>query len=197
MHNLLNKWRDTSREYLHKASCLLGETVGIAPHSMHEQHQAQQTIQVDVPVFSNLLPYESVDEEGFFINRQSVGFGLAFHPLSGADESLMKALAELLKNKLPEGCDCTFMLYKHPYLANDLARCFAPILKQGGIYADLAKLSLNFHTQAISNGYPNNRNIPAQLVDYQGYLFVSIPRQAHKTQLQKIRDDFTSELKVA
>ena len=198
MLNLWNKWRDTSREYLHKASRVLGETVGIAPTSMHEQHQAQQTIQVDVPVFSNLLPYETVDEEDFFINRQSVGFGLAFHPLSGADESLMKALAELLKNKLPEGCDCTFMLYKHPYLANDLARSFSPILKQGDIYADLAKLSLDFHNKAISKGYPNNRNIPAQLVDYQGYLFVSIARHANfKAQLQKIRDDFTSELKVA
>src|SRR3990167_2272268 len=198
MLNLWNKWRDTSREYLHKASRVLGETVGIAPTSMHEQHQAQQTIQVDVPVFSNLLPYETVDEEDFFINRQSVGFGLAFHPLSGADESLMKALAELQKNKLPEGCDCTFMLYKHPYLANDLARSFSPILKQGDIYADLAKLSLDYHNKAISKGYPNNRNIPAQLVDYQGYLFVSIARHANfKAQLQKIRDDFTSELKVA
>ena len=90
MLNRLNKWRDTSREYLHKASRVLGETVGVAPTSIHEQHQAQQTIQVDVPVFSNLLPYETVDAADFFINRQSVGFGLAFHPLSGADDSLMK-----------------------------------------------------------------------------------------------------------
>lgn len=198
MHSILNKLRDKSRDFLYQASRLLGETDSIRPASIQNQLDALSSLKVDLPTFTNLLPYESVDEEGFFVNRNSVGFGFAFIPMAGADEGLMKALAELFKNKLPEGCDCTFMLYKHHYLAGDLGRSFSPILEKGGIYAELTRLSLKFHLNAIQQGYPNNRNVAAQLADYQGYLFVSIPRNAnYQSKLTKIRGDFASELKVA
>lgn len=198
MQTMLNKWRDKSRAFLHQMSHRLGERDGIKPDSLQEQALAAESLDVSLPTLTSLLPYETVDAEGFFINRNSVGFGLNFIPMAGADESLMKAMAELIKNKLPEGTDCTFMLYKHHYLAGDLNRSVAPILKEGGIYAELARLSLNFHLKAIREGYPNHRNIPARLADYQGYLFVSMKRHAHyQSQLQKVRNDVASELKVA
>lgn len=198
MQTMLNKSRDKARNFLHKASHFLGETQGIKPASLQENQAANHSLQVDLPALRNLLPYETVDEDGLFINRNSMGFGFSFVPMAGADESLMKALAELFKSKLPDGCDCTFMLYKHHYLADALQRSFAPILEQGGIYAELARLSINFHLKAIQQGYPNNRNLPAKLTDYQGYLFVSMPRLSDvKPRLQKIKNDFASELKVA
>ena len=168
MQAIFNKWRDKSRGFLYQASRFLGETDSIRPDSMQKQFTALSSLKVDLPAFTSLLPYETVDEEGFFVNRHSVGFGFTFIPMAGADEGLMKALAELFKNKLPVGCDCTFMLYKHHYLAGDLSRSFAPILEAGGIYAELARLSLKFHLKAIQQGYPNNRNVAAQLADYQG-----------------------------
>lgn len=198
MQAIFNKWRDKSRALLFNMSRLLGETGGFMPASLRDKNEAQTSLNVSLPALKSLLPYETMDEEGFFINRNSVGFGYHFSPQAGADESLMKSMAELFKNKLPEGCDCTFMLYKHHYLAGDLSRGFTPILEKDGIYAELARLSLNFHLKAMKEGYPNTRNVPAQLADYQGYLFVSIARYDHyQTRLKKIRDGFASELKVA
>jgi conjugal transfer ATP-binding protein TraC len=198
MQTMLNKWRDKSRELLFKASRILGETDSFKPSSLKDKRDALASLNVSLPAFQSLLPYETVDEEGFFVNRNSVGFGFNFAPVAGADEGLMKSMAELFKNKLPAGCDCTFMLFKHHYLAGDLSRGFSPILESGGIYAELARLSLDFHLKALKEGYPNSRNVPAQLADYQGYLFVSIKRQEdYQARLKKIRDDFISELKVA
>jgi conjugal transfer ATP-binding protein TraC len=198
MQTMLNKWRDKSREFLFKASRILGETDSFKPSSLKDKRDALASLNVSLPAFQSLLPYETVDEEGFFVNRNSVGFGFNFAPVAGADEGLMKSMAELFKNKLPAGCDCTFMLFKHHYLAGDLSRGFSPILESGGIYAELARLSLDFHLKALKEGYPNSRNVPAQLADYQGYLFVSIKRQEdYQARLKKIRDDFISELKVA
>jgi conjugal transfer ATP-binding protein TraC len=118
--------------------------------------------------------------------------------MAGADESLMKSLAELFKNKLTEGTDCTALLYKHPWLLQNLQQNYAPIIKQGGIYAELARQSLQYHQHAIQNGYKNGRNIPATLADYQSFLFISRPnQQGVEHQLKLLREDFESELKVA
>ncbi|STX81466.1 F pilus assembly protein TraC [Legionella busanensis] len=192
------RWRDKAREFLYKASQGLGETVSIKPESLLTQQKAHESLTLDLPSIKSLLPYETVSQEGFFINRNSMGFGLALMPLSGADESLMKSLAQLFKNKLSVGTDCTVLLYKHPWLLDQLSQNYEPILKQGGIFADLARLSLNYHLKAIKKGYKNGRNIPAGLSDYSAYLFISRPIEAGiEEQLQVLRDDFESELKVA
>ena len=125
MQAMFNKWRDKSRGLLFNMSRRLGETDGLKPASLRDKKEVQTSLNVSLPALKSLLPYETMDEEGFFINRNSVGFGFHFSPQAGADESLMKAMAELFKNKLPEGCDCTFMLYKHHYLAGDFRICHA------------------------------------------------------------------------
>lgn len=198
MQSKLTRWRDKTRTVLHQFSHQLGETVGIKPQSLHDKHQAKASLRLDLPSFKSLLPYETVDEDGFFLNRHSAGFGLQVLPSCGADESLMRSLAELLKNKLPIGVDCSVMLYKHHYVAGQLADSFTPILKEGGIYAELARLSLDFHLKAIREGYKNGRNIPAQLADYKAYLFLSMPRNPDcQRVLNLLRSDWESELKVA
>ena len=153
---------------------------------------------LDLPSLKSLLPYETVNDEGFFVNRQSMGFGMLLMPMSGADESLMKSLAETFKNKLTVDTDCTVLLYKHPWLASHLHQNFEPILKRGGIFAELARQSIKYHLNAIKNGYKNGRNIPATLSDYRCYLFISRPNQPGvEGHLKLLRDDFESELKVA
>ncbi|HAT2098257.1 TPA: type IV secretion system protein TraC [Legionella pneumophila] len=194
----LNQWRDKAREMVHRASHKLGETAGIKPESLQHHSKAFGSCTLDLPSLKSLLPYEMVNEEGFFVNRSSVGFGLSLMPMAGADESLMKSLAETFKNKLTEGTDCTVLLYKHPWLAQNMYQNYVPILKQGGIYAELARQSLKYHLNAIAKGYKNGRNVPATLSDYRCFLFISRPIELGvEGKLQALRDDFESELKVA
>lgn len=194
----VNTLRDKARHHLHRLSHRLGESGGVAPSSVLDAGRAQKLITVELPSFKSVLPYESVDANDLFINRTTAGFGLHVLPASGADLSLMKSMAELFKTKLPIGVDCTVMLYKHHYIGRALAHNYEPIIKKGGVHAELARLSLDFHLKAIKEGYPNGRNIPAQLADYRCYFFVSCPKVGDvQTRLKHLRDDFSSELKVA
>jgi conjugal transfer ATP-binding protein TraC len=194
----LAAFRDKARDLLHQAATLLGETSGIKPASLKAHDEAYESCALDLPSIKALLPYETVNERGFFVNRNSMGFGLELLPMSGADESLMNSLALLFKNKLTVGTDCTVVLYKHPWLGASLSQNYEPILKQSGIYAELARESLNYHLNAIKKGYKNGRNIPAGLSDYCCYLFVSRPKQGDvEGQLHLLQADFESELKVA
>ncbi|AHE68494.1 type IV secretion system protein TraC [Legionella oakridgensis] len=194
----LADFRDKARDLLHRAATLLGETSGIKPASLHAHDKAHESCALDLPSIKAILPYETANEAGFFVNRNSMGFGLMLMPMSGADESLMNSLSQLFKNKLTVGTDCTVLLYKHPWLGTSLSQNYEPILKQGGIYAELARQSLKYHLNAIKKGYKNGRNVPAGLGDYCCYLFVSRPIQSDvEGQLHLLQADFESELKVA
>jgi conjugal transfer ATP-binding protein TraC len=162
----LNTWLNKAQDLFYRISHTVGEDAGIKPESFTERHFAHQSLEVDLPSLAKLLPYETVTESHFFVNRNSAGFGLLLTPLSGADESLMKTLAETFKNKLSEGTDCTVLLYKHPWLSATLSQNYEPILKKEGIIAELARESLKYHLNAIQKGYKNGRNIPASLSDY-------------------------------
>lgn len=197
MFAILDRVRDSTRQSLSRFSRKMGETLGVTPVSIVTRKAASNSMWVDLPSFVSLLPYESIDDKELFINSQSVGFGLHLEPSAGADESLMNSVAELLKNKLPAEACLTFMLYKHHYLASALGHSYEPILKKGGIYAELARMSLKFHLEAIHSGYKNGRNVPAQLADYCCYIFVSLPKRADVSlALHLLRDDLESELKV-
>ena len=190
--------RDKARKHFHQLSQLLGETDGIAPSSMLDARRAEKLIQVDLPSFKSVLPYETIDADDLFVNHTTAGFGLHVLPASGADMSLMKSMAELFKTKLPIGVDCTVMLYKHHYIGSALSSNYEPIMKKGGVHAELARQSLSFHLNAIKKGYSNGRNIPAQLADYRCYFFLSCQKTGYfQTRLKHLRDDFSSELKVA
>ncbi|HHU0102141.1 TPA: TraC family protein [Legionella pneumophila] len=194
----LAAFRDKARDLLHQAATLLGETSGIKPASLHAHDKAHESCALDLPSIKALLPYETVNERGFFVNRNSMGFGLELLPMAGSDESLMSSLSQLFKNKLSVGTDCTVLLYKHPWLGASLSQNYEPILKQGGIYAELARESLKYHLNAIKKGYKNGRNVPAGLSDYCCYLFVSRPMQQDvEEQIHLLQADFESELKVA
>lgn len=194
----VTKWRDKTREMFYRFSHQLGEQAGIKPDSCVTTQKARESLEVDLPSLSKILPYETVTEDDFFVNRGSLGFGFMLTPMAGADESLMKSLSQTFKNKLTVGTDCTVLLYKHPWLSHALSQNYEPILKQGGIYAELATQSLQYHLNAIKKGYKNGRNVPAGLSDYCCYLFISRPIQPGvEKQLNLLRNDFESELKVA
>lgn len=190
--------RDKSRAWLQRFSEVMGEATGIVPAAMYDRSLAQASVDIEMPSFKTLLPYESVDEDLIFHNRDSLGFGFELSPMPGADETLMKNLAELIKNKLPKGVYCSFMLYKSPFVADRLAPAYEPILQRGGIYAELAQMSLQYHLKAVKDGYKNARNVPAVLADYRVFLFVAQKKTPRaKAQLCALRDDFGSELKAS
>jgi conjugal transfer ATP-binding protein TraC len=181
-----------------KVAHLLGESAHDDTNTRSSAHKAQQALQVAFPSFRQLLPYETVDEEGLFINKSSVGFCLHLLPASGADDSLVKSMAALIKDKLPIDVDCTVMLHKHPYVGEMLHQGFEPMLNKGGIYARLAEMSLTYHKTAVKNGYRNGQNLSSHPSDYRCYLFFSIKqgRDAHAL-MRATRLSIESELTVA
>lgn len=195
---MLTHWIDKGRNALSRLAQGLGEHAPGNANTSHSAKLARAALRVQLPSFRQLLPYETVDSEGLFINKQSVGFGLHVLPAAGADEALVKSMAELIKSKLHTGVDCTVILHKHPYIGGELRQGFEPMMSQGGIYERLSQMSLNYHLKAIKEGYPNGCNIPAFLVDYRCYLFFSMKKNASaQSVMGLVRSHVESELKVA
>ncbi|KTC84398.1 type IV secretion system protein TraC [Legionella drozanskii] len=193
---MLTKIRDLNRKVVYKIARFLGEE-SVAPESLQEIADANETMSLNEAIFERLLPYEAMLDNDLFMNKTTMGFGLYLAPGSGADAHLVKAHAELLKHRLPEGFDLTVMMHKHHYLENDLIRGFKAILERGGMYEAIARMSIRYHLNAIKSGYKNKRNIPAQLADYRCYLFVSTKKSKESQQsLEDSRLDFESELSV-
>ncbi len=189
---------DTGRTWLHRFTHRLGEGGHMQPSSLKKERLAQASINLDLPSIVSLLPYESVDEDLLFINKRSMGFGLHVMPAAGADEALVKSMAELIKNKLPVGVDCTVMLHKHHYVSSMIEHGFDPMMNQGGIYQQLAQMSEKYQLKAAIEGYPNGRNIAAKLSDYRVYLFFSQRLGADASlHLTNLRTNIESELNVA
>ena len=198
MSQKINALRDQIRNAFHSVAHFFGENASIKPTSLKYLGKAKEALKMDFPAFVSLLPYEAITENLIFINKTSAGFALEVQLSAGADESLVKALADMIKNKIPVGVDCTVMLYKHHYLAEQLQNSYQPIIEKGGTHAELARLNLEFHTKAILKGYPNGRNIPAQLADYRAYFFISkVQTNNFEHELHNLRADIESELKVA
>lgn len=193
---MLSEAIDKGMKVLERLTHRLGEGRGVASPTYKKAKLARQSITLDVPSITNLMPYESTDEDLMFINKQSMGFGFKILPMSGADETLVKALSNLLKNRLPVDVDCTVMLYRHHRIKERLDDGFEALKAQGGIFESLASLSQSYHAKAATDGYPNGRNIAAKLSDYEAYLFFS-KRGFEKDFLITLRTEIESELNVA
>lgn len=172
----------------------LKTSMGIAD----ESKKFLDALKIELPALAHALPYESIDEDLLFFNKSSTGFGLQLLPAIGADEAMVKSLAGMLQNKLPDGMDCSVMLFKHHRIAPQIVHGLQPMFDKGGIYQELAELSLEYHQKASLEGYANGRNIPAQLGDYKLYLFFSCaPSLFQKPQMLEYREALESELRVA
>ena len=195
---MLTHWIDKGRDALSRLAQGLGEHAPGNANTSHSARLARAALCVQLPSFRQLLPYETVDSDGLFINKQSVGFGLHVLPAAGADEALVKSMAELIKSHLHAGVDCTVILHKHPYIGAELCQGFESMMSKGGIYERLSRMSLNYHLKAIRQGYQNGCNIPAQLADYRCYLFFSMKKNASaQSAMGLVRSHVESELKVA
>ena len=195
---MLADWIDSTKELFAKVTTSFGEENETRSGSFRRNKEAQASLVFDLPSLSGLLPYESIDEDLIFINKKSIGFGLFAMPVSGANEELVKSMAELLKNKLPEGVDMTVMLYKHHHLNQALEHGLEPLMSMGGEFTRLAKMSLKYHKNAALSQYTNGRGINASLADYQLSFFFSVKKTSTALDAMKaLRDSMESELTVA
>lgn len=195
---MLNHMLDKMNAVTGKLAHFLGEKTHLDANTRTSSRKAHLALQVALPSLRQLLPYETISDDGLFMNKNSVGFGLHLLPAAGADESLVKSMAELIKSKLPVDVDCTVMLNKHPYIGDTLKTGFEPMMKQGGIFARLAEMSVTYHTAAIKNGYSNGQNIAVHPSDYRGYLFFSVRKSLSAAALMRAtRQSIESELQVA
>lgn len=192
---MLESIKDSTTNLLSKAASFLG--VGYVLEGNAKAHQkAQEALSFERADLKSLLPYQYF-KGGLFENNNSYGFGFELAPSSGADNSLMKALAELLKNKVPDKVCAQFMLLKHPYIGAMLDRGFEPYFKKGGVFQELAEKSLAYHAKASKSGYSNKANIPANLCDFRVFVFFSSKKNFYYQGIMtSLAQGIESELKV-
>jgi conjugal transfer ATP-binding protein TraC len=194
-HIMLEGIKDLVTNSISKVATFLGEG-----HELEGDCRARKKVE-EALVFNKqelktVLPYQ-YEEGRLFENTQSHGFGFELAPSSGADLSLMQALAEMLKTKLPENVVAQFMLFKHSYVGHQLDAGLEPFFQKDGIYKALAEKSLRYHAKASKKGYPNQANIPANLCDYKAYVFFSLKKGGQAQSLMRsLYRSIESEFKV-
>lgn len=162
---------DALRKNLHRLTSIVGEEHGNKPNSKKKNRLAQASLDCDIPTLASILPYESVDNDLIFRNKNSMGFGLHVMPANGADEDLFQSLSQLLKTKITDGIDCTVLLYRNAFVESALEHGFSALRGLGGHFETLGEKGFEFHKKAAISGYPNRRNINAPLSDYRVYFF--------------------------
>jgi conjugal transfer ATP-binding protein TraC len=192
---LLNKLKDSATRSIAKVASFFEESCEVEADSL-ARAKARESLKVDMPTLKSALPY-GVEQEGLFINQKSMGFGFELAPASGADESLMASFAEMLKTKLPNDVVAQFIFHKHGLIGDKLTHGFSHFLEKGGVYKMLAQKSIEFHANAIQQGYPNQANIPANLCDLRVYLYFSCANDESKKQrMHALRAAIIADLKV-
>lgn len=153
---------------------------------------------MDYNRFSSILPYRYFDsDDDLYINDQSVGFGLELAPLSGANEEIINALSEMIKNKIKEDICIQIMMVGTNKVGPLLSNKGAPI-SQDGIFSTLSKNQYEYLKHAAIKGFSNKRNIAMQLKDYRCFLFASKKSGYSKriaAEFIDLRDEIKSELK--
>jgi conjugal transfer ATP-binding protein TraC len=187
---------DLGNRFGYQLAKALGEAE-VEPGILIDLRKSKEGAPISHPLFQSILPYDNVNPDHIFINTSTIGFGLYIAPGSGADIQRLKAHANLIKHRLPDGFDLSVLMFKHQFVANDLFRGFKDILKKGGIYASIAEMSIRYHVNAVKRGYKNKRNLPAALCDYQVFMFVSAKsKKVSHDALMQVRISFESELQV-
>lgn len=149
--------------------------------------------------FSHLLPYRYYDEEdGLFINEGSIAVALEVAPLSGANEEIINALSELIKNRLDHTVCAQVMLVGNHKIGHYLEGLLRKANSSDPIFAELARRQIAYLEQAAIKGFYNKRGFNMRLKDHRCFIFLSRRVSYNRTNAAKLcglRDDLMTDLK--
>jgi conjugal transfer ATP-binding protein TraC len=157
----------------------------------------EAALNLNIKTLTSLLPYETIDESLIFHNKSSIGFAMELAPFLGADEALVKTLADFISNKVLVDIDVSIMLYKNRFIAESLETGLSQLAEKGGIYAELGDSIFANTLTATKAGFANNKNLKAGPCNYRAFWFFSIKNSSAALEsLLQMRQSFEAEFRV-
>lgn len=127
---------------------------------------------MDYPSLVSLLPYRHFDaESGLFVNNRTVGFVLECTPLVGANEAIVAALDNFLRNKLPREHPLSVLLLGSKCVSEMLQTGLADLAWKGEHASQFDAVSRAYYEYGALYGLPNKKGYPLSLRNYR--LFIS------------------------
>jgi len=147
----------------------------------------------------DLIPYRTYDEDSkIFIQDNSYGFVLEAAPLVGADDSIVKQLAQTFATQIPEMAWVTVLDWASNRVGEYLDAWERPRAAKGGLTAKVASHRVNHLKKAIHDSL--YEKVPLRLYDYRVVIVVQLegkPTDDKIDTLMSIRDSVQISLKQA
>lgn len=127
----------------------------------------------DYEPFQTLLPYQTYDEvRKYYINDQSVGFGLELLPLTGCSEDEVNRLVSMFNEKLPDKGDLHVQLISSNKIGNILDK-FLAVRAKDNISSKLALKRVEYYIKSTMKSV--NSSQPFYIKDYRLFIYYSEP----------------------
>ena len=163
--------------------------------------------------FHHLLPYRFYDDAtGLFhnyhskqvmmrtVNRNGLGFGFRFEPLSGTNIDMVKIINDIICTKLPTGKSYSyqFCLTADRKLLHQLKNNQKIHSARGGRYADLARIQSEHAIKAVFDGFPSGYGKHARfdLKNYTAWFFVNATI-SDQDKIKQVKEDIDIALSLA
>jgi conjugal transfer ATP-binding protein TraC len=173
----------------------------ISHHKKMSNADLRHMMGMDYERFSHLLPYRFFDEEdGLFINTESIGFACEVAPLAGANEEIINSIADMIKNKLDHTVCIQIMLVGSNKIGSSLDSMLNGYLQSDNTFRELGISQYNYLKHAALSSFHNKRQFTMPLRDYRCFVFIN-KRANYSTaiaaKLCDLRDEVMTELKSA
>lgn len=127
---------------------------------------------MDYPSLVSVLPYLHYDKDsGLFVNQKTAGFILECTPLIGANDGIVDALDNFLRNKLPREQPLSVLLLGSKCVSHLLDNGLSDMAWQGEQATRFDHITRAFYEHGALYGLPNNKGYPLSLRNYR--LFIS------------------------
>lgn len=158
--------------------------------------------QMDYPQLASLLPYRLYDEEfGIFINKKTIGFLLKAPPLIGANETIVDALNDLVKTKLPRKSTLTVHLKSSPVVGDILDYGLEDFRWTGKEAEKFNRITRAYFQNAAVKGFKSPSKQPLTLRNYELYISYTEPKKGDpdttKVKFKHIQELLSASLRGA
>ncbi|KML22957.1 conjugal transfer protein TraC [Leclercia adecarboxylata] len=127
---------------------------------------------MNYPSLVSVLPYRHFDPDTrLFVNHRTVGFILECTPLIGANDTIVDALDNFMRNKLPRERPLSFLLLGSKCVSDMLDHGLEDMAWQGEMADRFNAITRAYYEHGALYGLPNRKGYPLSLRNYR--LFVS------------------------